>query len=220
MNVKDILQQVSIRLTGIPVPSDEEEKFFLSCLNSAHFEIWDIVTDFYNTKYCRLNNVGVTFKQELNYGVELTGVKKIFFVFKEKYGDLEGKPYEFLLTDPGFTQRAEPKNYILSRNPKSCTLFLRPLPTLPSHQVLWYGFAEHPTELALGDQEAQIPYDPVTVQGLLIGACLKAFESNLGTAVNAEYNNYAVKWQEFKSNLRSETYAQSPKTYGRIFSYV
>lgn len=217
MNVKDILQQVSIRLTGIPVPSDEEEKFFLSCLNSAHFEIWDIATDFYNTKYCRFGNLYAPFGA---IGVNLDGVKKVFFVFKEKYGDLEEKPHEFLLTDPGFTQRGEPTNYIVSRNPKSCTLFLAPLPTLPYRQLVWYGFAEHPTELALGDQEAQIPYDPVTVQGLLIGACLKAFESNLGTAVNAEYNNYAVKWQEFKSNLRSETYSQSPKTYGRIFSYV
>ena len=217
MNVKDIIRQASIAITGIPAPSEEEESHYLDVLNSAHIELWDIATDFFNTRYCQVTSLSSEFGAN---GVELANFKKVFFVFLEKYGDIEEKPYEFLLSDIGFTQRETIKYYTLLRNSKSCRLFLFPLPQLIYRQSVHLGYSTHATELLLYVQEEQIPYDSKVVQGLLLGVCAKAIASNLGSADKAEYNYYMQKWEEFKNNFRADIYAISPKKTGRFFNYV
>lgn len=217
MNVKDIIRQASIAITGIPAPSEEEESYYLSVLNSAHIELWDIATDYFNNRYCSLTPLSAEFGAD---GVELANFKKVFFAFLTKYGDIEEKPYEFLLNDIGFTQRETIKYYTVLQSSKSCKLYLHPLPQLSFRQSVHLGYSTHATELLLGDQAEQIPYDSKVVQGLLLGVCAKAIASNLGSADKNEYNYYIQKWEEFKNNFRADIYAISPKKTGRFFNYV
>ena len=220
MNVQDIIHQASSKITGISDPEPEDVRLFLDCLNQAHFELWEIATDFLNPEYYTYFDANTWTPQIDLQFINGLDCKKAFLT--NSFGiNIEEKPFVFFESfDPLFAKRELPKYYTFVRFPKSIAVFLYPLPELEYHQPLRFQYAEHAKELTLYLDQDQIPYSPSTILKLVQGTCAKAIESNLGSSSKQDYSHYINDWERYKVNFREQCYARSYKDRTKTYRYV
>lgn len=228
MNVIDIINHSSVFLTGISEPSQEERLQYLNCLNEAHFELWDIATDYYNYDFITNRTFGDNDNVSLQWndgGLYIEDCKKVYDAWLEVPGDVKRVSYKDYLTD--YVKNnviiigSKPKVYTVLDKAKFFLIYLAPLPQKPYRQSLRVQYSKIPLEFFLYTQEDEIPYPIQVIQKLVLGTCSKGIMANLGSANKNELSYYTASWEQFKSEFRQKCYAESIKNYKpRNFSYV
>lgn len=223
MNVQKIINQASSKITGISDPEPEDVRLFLDCLNQAHFELWDIATDFYNDRYKTVKKIGEDASWTED-GILVEGCLKVYEAWLNTPKDI--KPISQIDFIKDYEKNgiiifgSKPTVYSVLQTPKSCLIYLAPLPMRPYRQPMLLQYAKHPPELFLNYDQDVIPYSPSTILKLVQGTCAKAIESNLGSSSKQDYAHYINDWEHYKTRFREECYAKSYKDRTKTYRYV